>query len=219
MAKRRPITHQAASKVGQVEAVTRNTDLSGQIHSSKPTMSQRLWAAVADKPVPNAKPATMMRDLYGKNPRSPGAGRPDTRAAAAGIGVAQRTVQKWIRDGMPAPGRSANADKLREQWANSPAARRRQISPARRNAIIKQASVIAVHATFVVSQTDESSNAPRTVNVGAFEPEQRQKMLDALIANDDEAAYDAFVAGLTTDFSGQVDVDLHGISWEGNHEW
>ena len=220
MAKRRAVTRQAAAKVGQAEALERNDALSDAIRSSKSSIADRLWASVADKPVPNAKPATMMRDLYGKAAGSRGAGRPDTAAAAAGIGVSRRTVQKWIRDGMPAPGRSAKADRLRAQWAASPAARKRQISPARRAQMLPPAgSTIAVRGTFVVSGTDKSSNAVRTVNIHSFDPEQRKKMIDSLVAGDEEAAYDAFVAGLNTDFSGDVDVAVTDINWDGEHRW
>lgn len=115
MAKRRAVTRAAARKVGQVEDVARNTALRQDIASGKKTIAGQLWASVADKPAPNARAATMMRDLHGKAPGSKGAGRPDTAAAAEGIGVHRRTVQKWLRDGMPKPGRSAKADRLRQQ--------------------------------------------------------------------------------------------------------
>lgn len=63
-----------------------------------------------------------------------------------------------------------------------------------------------MRAQFVVSGPDASSKQPRPVNIASFDYDQRKEMIDALIEDDEEAAYEAFINGLQTDFGGSVDV-------------
>ena len=63
----------------------------------KPTRAEALWGALQKTPDKPATPASMVRDLYGLTRR----GTPDTRTAARQLGVSQRTVQRWIKQGMP----------------------------------------------------------------------------------------------------------------------
>lgn len=154
----------------------------------------------------------MMRDLYGVASSNQGrrggprSGKPDTAAAAIALGASRRTVQRWVKDGMPKPGKSPHADALRAEWAVSPAGKKRQISAARKHRMLASEGLSAqMSGRFVISG---DPGKRRTVNISDLQVSERRALFDSLLAGKDDAAYDAFITGVQRDFGGSVDLDI-----------
>lgn len=162
-----------------------------------------LWGALR-KTRENNSPGAMVESLYGRTAR----GGPDTRAAAADLGVSQRTVQRWIKDGLPAA-RSAGADQLaagHDQWKNAPEGRRAQLSPRREARLRNQGTSMVFFGKIAVSS--DPRNAARrstTITIGG---EQMGAILDAALAGDDRGAHAALEDAFGEAFGGSVSLEI-----------
>ena len=153
--------------------------------------------------------STMLRDLFG---RGRDGKRPDTKAAAAGLGVSQRTVQRWIKDGPPK--NSASLSQLRSRWQDSPAGRRRQLDPATRQKLSQRQIVGGqAYGRIYISQ-DRRNGSPRGFTF-ALEGEDARAMLEAMQNGDDAAAYNAWLDGISKGFGGSVDqLEIEELRWD-----
>lgn len=150
---------------------------------------------------------TMLRDLYGVDRR----GAIDTAAVAAAHGVSRRTVQRWLKEGFPRRRPHAAARRIQEAWQDSPAGRRRRISPQRRRLLLRGAHAV-VFAAVTVSTPDPRNGRPRRFNIWLDGAEGRL-LLDAVILGDVPAA-EAFLAIAAKGFGGDVDLDVQEVVWE-----
>ena len=164
----------------------------------KPRLSptEALWAAVRKTREPAATPATMVRDLFGVTRR----GTPDTRAAAAQLGVSQRTVQRWIKLGMPA--KSAVAAGLAQQhetWRAGPAGRRARLSTRREARLRNQGTQMVFYGRVRISSDTRKRGTTVTIS-----PERMGLILDATLAGNDQAAFKELEGAFGDAFGGSV---------------
>ena len=116
----------------------------------------RIWAAIrppAGAPQPPARtPREMVTDLYGTTPR----GAANTAGAATALGTSQRTIQRWIRAGLPR--RSAAAEQLtssHREWRDSTPAGRRQSMTARQTRRLRRnGGTVAFFGRIQISRDD-----------------------------------------------------------------
>lgn len=157
---------------------------------------------------PRPRARTLLRDLFGRASRD--RTRPDTARVAAALGVTQRTVQRWVHDNkLPAARRAA----LQAQWDNSPAGRRRRISPAAQHMFHsgRQVSCI-VHAKIEISQ-DRRNGQDRYFTL-TFDGNDPAALMDAMLAGDDAEAERIWTNALESGFGGGVGIDYLDTAWE-----
>lgn len=166
--------------------------------------SRRIFEALADRtPHPRAK--RMLTDLFGRSAR----GGPNTAAAAEGLGVSRRTVQRWIHDGIPA--RSPHAAQMRQQWSDSPAGRRASISPARRKELRDGTGDIGGRITaHVWVHTDDPRNGLKRSFAFSLSRETARELMELSAAGRDAEAHRLLESRLPG-FGGAVDLDLASL--------
>lgn len=157
-------------------------------------------------PRPHAR--TMLRDLFGRGARD--RNRPDTAKVAAALGVSQRSVQRWIHDNkVPAARRAA----LQAQWDNSPAGRRRRISPAAQHLFHSGRPVLCiVHAKVEISN-DRRNGQDRYFTL-TFDGQDPSALMDAMLAGDEAEAERIWNNALESGFGGSIGVDYLDTAWE-----
>lgn len=145
----------------------------------------RAWfESVADK-VPRPRAKRMISELFGKNAR----GGPNTSAAAKQLGVSQRTVQRWVKDGMPK--RSPAGEQLSSTWRDSPKGRKASVSPKRRSELRQgkgQGPMVKVTAYVWVSS--DRRNGQRRSFEHALSDAEADQIMDSSIAGDDDETHD-----------------------------
>lgn len=165
---------------------------------------EALWAAVRKTPERPATPGSMVQDLFGVTAR----GTPDTRAAAQQLGVSQRTVQRWVKQGMPR--RSSAADGLGERhraWRDSAAGRRARLSTRREARLRNKGTQMVFYGKIRVS-SDERRRAT-TLTIG---PERMAQILDAALAGNDQDALARLEDAFGDAFGGSVSlVDIEQL--------
>lgn len=109
---------------------------------------------------------------------------PDTRQAAAQLGVSQRTVQRWVQQGTPR--RSTAADALNQQrgaWRNSPAGRRTSLSTRREARLRNKRTSMVFYGKVRISAELRRRGTTITVN-----GDRMGRILDAELAGNDQLA-------------------------------
>lgn len=161
-------------------------------------MSQ-VWAALSKSSQTSTNPEQMVRDLYGVTRR----GAPDTRAAAAALGVSQRTVQRWIRAGrLPVRARTGGPAELQQRhraWKASPEGRRAALSPRREARLRNKGTTIRFLGVISIS----ADRRRRSTSV-LLSGDQMSRILDAALAGDDVAAHEALEDAFGESFGGSV---------------
>lgn len=152
---------------------------------------------------PRPRARRLVTETYGATRR----GAPDTARAAADLGVSRRTVQRWVKDGLPA--RSAHAEQLRRSWADSPAGRRAAISPARVRGLAAGPSVAGTMDAHVWVSNDRRNGMRRRFGFAIDGPAMAQ-VAAAMRAGDDAAAH-TLLAEHIEGFGGSVDLDIRGL--------
>lgn len=158
--------------------------------------AQALWDAVRKTPEKAPTPESMVRDIYGETRR----GTPNTKAAAEQLGVSQRTVQRWLQQGMPK--RSAAADSLTQQhgsWRNTAAGRRARLGTRREARLRNKGTQMVFFGKLRVS-ADERRRAT-TVTI---DPERMGQLLDAALAGNDQLALARLEDAFGDAFGGSV---------------
>lgn len=163
---------------------------------------QVLWDAVRHSREPAATPGQMVRDLYGQTVR----GRPDTRAAAQELGVSQRTVQRWLQQGLPARSDAAGALAQRHGgWRASAAGRRARMGPRREQRLRSKGGTVVFLGKVAVS-ADPRNGTQRSFTT-ELNGDQLGPILDAALDGRDTEAFEIFQDTLSGDFGGQVELD------------
>ena len=162
---------------------------------------------VQNAPRPQAR--TMLRDLFGRGSRD--RSRPDTAAVAQALGVTQRSVQRWVHDNkLPA----ARREQLQAQWDDSPAGRKRRISPTAQRLFRSGTEIAAVvHAKIQISE-DRRNGKDRYFTL-TFDPHDASALMDAMLAGDDAEAERIWEKEIEGGFGGGgVGIDYLNTAWE-----
>lgn len=164
---------------------------------------EALWAAVR-KTREDTSPTGMVLAVYGTTSR----GGPNTKAAAEALGVSQRTVQRWLKSGLP-KARSAAADALTggyQAWKNTTDGRRAQLSTRREARLRNKGTTMIFYGKIAVSSDPRNGvNRSTTVDIS---PENMNRILDATLAGDDAAAHAALEDAFGEAFGGSVSLDI-----------
>jgi hypothetical protein len=164
--------------------------------ASKKSKAEALWDAVRKTPERAPTPTSMISDVYGTTAR----GGPDTRAAATQLGVSQRTVQRWLKQGLPQ--RSAAADGLRQghaNWRDSAGGRRARLS-TRREARLRNKGTSMVFFGKVRISSDERRRGTTVFLDGT----QMGQILDASLDGNDQLALSRLEDAFGDSFGGSV---------------
>jgi hypothetical protein len=162
------------------------------------TRAEALWDAVRKTPEKAPAPESMVRDLYGVTRR----GTPDTKTAAEQLGVSQRTVQRWLKQGLPRRPRSTGPDRLRQAhraWKASPAGRRAALSPRREARLRNKGTSMVFYGTVRVSADQRRRGT--TVTIGG---QRMGQILDATLAGNDQLALARLEDAFGDAFGGSV---------------
>lgn len=161
-----------------------------------------LWRGIARADeTAEPEPRDMLRDLYGEGARE---GSVDTKVAAAELGVSQRTVQRWVKDGK-VPG-NANGNGVREahqQWRKGPDGRQAAMNPRRENRLRNKGTTLRFNGKIKISGDKRGRNLEIPLKA-----DDAGEMLDALLAGNDDAALDILTDVIGEGyFAGNVAID------------
>ena len=162
----------------------------------KPSKTETLWAALQKTPERKATAGSIVRDMFGVTKR----GTPNTKAAAAQLGVSQRTVQRWVKEGMPA--KSAAAGTLTQRhasWRNSPDGRRARLSNRRESRLRNKGTTIVFYGKVRISADERQRGT--TV---ALDGQQMGAILDQALAGNDRQALAELENAFGDSFGGSV---------------
>lgn len=162
------------------------------------TRAEALWAAVRKTPEKAPTPGSMVADLFGRTRR----GTPDTKAAAAQLGVSQRTVQRWVKEGMPR--RSTAADGLTRQhgaWRDSADGRRARLSTRREARLRSKGTQMVFYGTVRISSDQRKRGTTVTLDGNRM-----GQILDAALAGNDRLALARLEDAFGDAFGGSVDL-------------
>lgn len=180
---------------------------SGWPTSGKQRGIHRFLGALGAGRPPNAKPTTMLRDLFGRGRRRID---PDTARSAEELGVSRRTVQRWRKEGLPAPGRSAKADELRARWADSAQGRSRRL-PRAVKARFTSGQPIGGRVRARVTVSNDKRNGQERVFSINLDPHTAAAFYGHVAAGKDEAAYDELHTAISQGFGGSVYVEIEEL--------
>lgn len=148
----------------------------------------------------------MITDLFGTNRR----GNPDAKAAAAALGVSERSVQRWIKDGAPQRGQANQLRQDHDKWKRSPAGRQGRMNSRREKRIRNNGTTIKFKGAIKVS------NDKRNRSITHFlDPDQCAAILDAAQRGDDTAAQEALEQALGDYMGGSVDLEIESLETHG----
>lgn len=158
--------------------------------ASKPAGSEKIWAGVARKFVPEPgrppTPRVMIQRMFGKGARGHGL---KTKDAAQALGVSQSTVQRWIRDRKLPDSVAAGA--LRQQyqgWQGSPSGRKSGLG---RKALADLKGVTRVKFTGQLKISFDVRYR-EDMDVEISDPDAWARVVDLMASGDDRGAHDAF---------------------------
>lgn len=158
--------------------------------------AEALWAAVRKTREKAPTPESMVRDLYGQTPR----GKPDTKEAANQLGVSQRTVQRWLKQGMPR--RSEAADQLQQRhgsWRNSAAGRRARLGTRREARLRNKGTTMVFYGKVRISADERRRGTTVTIDGNRM-----GQILDAALDGNDQLALARLEDAFGDAFGGSV---------------
>lgn len=164
-----------------------------------------LWAALSKSKDAPVEPGGMVGDLFGLTPR----GGPNTKAAAEALGVSQRTVQRWIQQGLPKRSRTDVPEQLKRRhqaWRKGPGGRRAAMSTRREARLRNKGTTV----NFLGNITISADKRKRSTSV-PLSGEQMSRLLDAAMAGDDLAAHEALENAFGDAFGGSVQLEIDGL--------
>lgn len=161
-----------------------------------------LWHGVGrvDDSEPDAR--TLLSDLYGTNAR----GGVDAKAAAADLGVSERTIRRWAKDGIPSHSKGENVRQSHQEYRNSAEGRAAGMNSRREARLRNSGTTLSLNGMVKIS----GDKRHRKVNI-PLDGQAMGDILDALLAGNDLAARDALDDALADFFGGEVEVDLDAL--------
>lgn len=168
--------------------------------------TEHIWNAIGGR-VAAREPddvRELLSEVYGTNSR----GGVNSRAAAADLGVSERTVQRWVKQGkLPS---NENGEHARRVWKESPEARAARMNPRRESKMRNRGTTLRFKGVIKIS-SDTRNTRTRSVDV-ALTAEQAGDILDALLAGNDEAAHAALEDIFGDAFGGDVELAIQSLS-------
>lgn len=152
-----------------------------------------LWQGIARADDAEPEPRDMLRDIYGSNAR----GGVDAKAAAEDLGVSERTVRRWAKDGIPSHAKGAGVRESHQQWRASPEGRQSAMNTRRESRLRSRGTTIRFKGRVKVSQEWRKRDIEFPIS-----SEDAGDLLDALLAGNDEAALDIFADAMGDGFFG-----------------
>lgn len=127
-------------------------------------------------------------------------GRLDTAAAAAGMGVSQRTVQRWVASegrqrSRPSPAHRQQLQKRSRQAATTKRGRRRALAQARAAIPARRATDLRIHGTQGPRRAGVDYTRARRSSTVEMTPQTYQQLLDAYEQGGESGAR-SFLEGL-----------------------
>lgn len=176
--------------------------------TERPSGTEHIWQAVGrDAAAEPGDVSVLLSDVYGRNSR----GHVNAKAAAADLGVSERTVQRWVKQGkLPS---NDNGERVRRGWKESPEARAARMNPRRESRIRSKGTTVQFKGVIRIS-SDKRNHQSRPVNL-ELTPEQAGDLLDALLAGNDEAAHAALEDAFGDHFGGDVELAIESLSTHG----
>jgi len=170
-----------------------------------PSGGSKIWQALSRAGDSPASVAQMVRDRFGSTPR----GAPNTGAAAAAYGVSRRTVQRWVKEGIPPhsdPAKHLAADHA--TWQNSPDGRAGAMNSRRESRLRSQGTAMVISGKFTVSAGDTRGVRTTTIQLTGA---QLSAILDANLAGDDERAHRLLEEAVGSNFGHTPSIDIAGL--------
>ncbi len=165
----------------------------------------KFFDALRGGPAQPADSRDMLAHLYGHGRR----GGVNTKAAAQDLGVSERTVRRWAREGLPA---SVAADKLRSEhsrWEDTPAGRENALG-GRLDTFRDSGAAVTMVGGVIISGDDRGT---RQLNM-AFDPAEMALLADVAIHGGGEADMKAAMEYLVGQkFGGSVDLNLNQLDF------
>lgn len=156
--------------------------------------SRSLWQALS-RTKSAATPRARIAEMYGKDAH----GRPNTRAAAADLGVSQRTIQRWVKAGkQPSSPAGQQLSRRHSGWVSSSAGRESQMGSRREARLRKNGTTISFFGAITISG-DHRKEKHLDISVTG---DQLSAMLDAALQGNDRGAHDALEAAFSDAFGG-----------------
>lgn len=153
--------------------------------STPSSVSEAVTRTQADTTPPNLQ--MMLTEVYGAGR----GGRPNTKAAAADLGVSQRTVQRWVTNASQrnkvSAAKLAQVEQKFQTKQNSPTHRRTQLSPAREKRLRTTGAKVRFNGTVSVS----SDRRKRKIEY-RFTGDQLDPVIDAYLQGGEKGARQAF---------------------------
>lgn len=162
--------------------------------------AEHLWEAVGGADAGEPDPRTLLGDLYGHNAR----GGPDAKAAAADLGVSERTVRRWAKEGIPAHVKGAETRAAHQELRQAPEYRSKHLGGDREERL-RKGGEIRIKGRFQVSGADRQGTRWVALRVGS---EEMSDIIDALLAGNDTAALEALEDVVGAAFGGEVGLSL-----------
>ena len=149
------------------------------------TVSEAVTRTKANTTPPNLQ--RMLTEVYGTGR----GGRPNTKAAAADLGVSQRTVQRWVTNASQRnkvnPEKLAQVEQKLRAKRDSPEHRRAQLSQAREKRLRRSGAQVRFNGRVSVS----SDRRKRKIEY-RFTGDQLDPVIDAYLQGGEQGARQAF---------------------------
>ena len=165
--------------------------------------AEHIWKAFGGRVA--ARAPTEVRELlsnvYGANSR----GGVNARAAAAGLGVSERTIQRWAKlNKLPS---NKNGERAMRVWKESPKVRAARMNPRRESKMRNKGTTLEFKGIIRVSKDLRR----RRINID-LTGEETGVVLDSLLAGNDERAHAALEDIFSDAFRGDVELAIQSLS-------
>lgn len=168
---------------------------------------ERIWEAFgrvdADAEPP---PRDVLTDLYGTGPH----GGLNTKAAAADLGVSERTVRRWAKQGIPAHQAGEQLRAQHQDWQASPDGREAKMGSRRESRLRNNGTTLTFTGVIKISGDVRRRTTTIPINGG-----HAGAIIDAILAGNDTAALDALEDAFGDRMGGSVSLAIESLSTKG----
>lgn len=165
-----------------------------------------VWAAFGRPQATEPTPREVLTDLYGTGPR----GGLNTKAAAAELGVSERTVRRWAHTGIPSNAHGQALKTQHQDWQHSPEGREAAMNTRRESRLRGRGTTLSFTGVIKIS-----SDVRRRSTDLVLSAEQVGPIIDALLAGNDDAALDALEDAFGDAFGGSVSLAIENLHTKG----